>query len=386
MTAPAPQYGINVRGDRLAPVTQTLDGVDLNVLWDEFRDLLDIWNNERTSLTDLLVFDTTVSAEAVPQNTEVASFEEATELGAPRGAGSPGNGLLVGYRFRDYDLAGRFGWKFLRDADVRQVRSVMDNILSADNKLVSGMIFRRLFSNTRTVNEFGAPVWDFYDGQSPGPPSYLTRTFSDSETHFITTQSSQIDSDTVFDAIRLITRKGYGLHPNSKMLLLTNPDEGELIMQWRQGLESRPKEGSETEGPISVYSFIPALDQPPWITPDGMLVGQQAPGDLWGVKIWGTWGPVSLIQSDFVPPGYAALITTYGPNSPYNPIGFRSHFNPDYQGLRHLPGMGPYPLTESFHQRSFGVGVRHRGACVAIQVATSTTYTPPTDTMIPADR
>src|SRR6516165_7300509 len=326
MTAPAPQYGINVKGDRLAPVTQTLDGVDLNELWNEFSDLLQIWNAERIALTDLLVFDTTASAEAVAQNSEVASFEEATELGVPRAAELPGNGLLVGYRFRDYDLSGRFSWKALRDWDARQVRSVMDNILSADNKLVTGMIFRRLFSNTRTVNEFGAPVWDFYDGVAPGPPQFLTRTFPTTETHFITTQSSQIDSDTIFDAIRLITRKGYGLHPNSKMLLITNSDEGELIMQWRKGLESRPKQGAETQGPISEYSFIPAIDQLPWITADGMLVGTQAPGDLWGIKIWGTWGPVSLIQSDYVPPGYSALITTYGPNSPYNPIGFRQHF------------------------------------------------------------
>jgi len=154
-------------------------------------------------------------------------------------------------------------------------------------------------------------------------------------------------------------------------------------MQWRQGLESRPKEGTETEGPISEYSFIPAIDQPPWITSDGMLVGTQAPGDVWGIKVWGTWGPVSLIQSDYVPPGYSALITTYGPNSPYNPIGFRQHFNSDYHGLRHLPGEGPFPLVSSFHQRSFGVGVRHRGACVAIQVATSSTYTAPTDAQIP---
>lgn len=211
MTAPNPQYGISVKGDVL--VNSTLDGVDLNHLWDEFRDLLAVWNKERTLLTDLLVFDTTTPAEAVPQNGEVASFEEATERGVPKSANIPGNGLLVGYRFRDYDLAGRFGWRFLRDADVRQVRSVMDGILSADNKLVTGTIFRRLFSNTRAVNEIGAPVFDLYDGVAPGPPQYLTRTFPESETHFLTSEASQIDS---------------------KILILANPDQGEQIMQWRQ--------------------------------------------------------------------------------------------------------------------------------------------------------
>jgi hypothetical protein len=380
-TAPTPQYGISVKGDVL--VNQTACGVDLNALWDEFRDLLDVWNKERTSLTDLLVFDTTVSAEAVPQNGEVASFEEATELGVPKSANIPGNGLLVGYRFRDYDLAGRFGWRFLRDADVRQVRSVMDGILSADNKLVTGTIFRRLFSNTRTVNEIGAPVYDLYDGTAPGPPQYLTRTFPVTESHFLTSQASQIDSDDIFDAIRLITRKGYGTQTNSKLLILANPDQGEHIMQWRHGLQSRPAEGAESEGPISQYDFIPATDQPAFITPAGELIGEQVPGEWGGVKVWGSWGPSLLVQSDFVPPGYVAVIASYGPNSPYNAIGFRQHHNPAYQGLRHLPGEGPYPIVSTFSQRSFGVGVRQRGAAVCIQVDTGGTYTPPSNDQIP---
>jgi len=54
MTAPQVQYGISVKGDVL--VNQNADGIDLNHLWDEFHDLLDVWNKERTSLTDLLVF------------------------------------------------------------------------------------------------------------------------------------------------------------------------------------------------------------------------------------------------------------------------------------------------------------------------------------------
>ncbi|MDT5259074.1 MAG: hypothetical protein QOD10_4154, partial [Mycobacterium sp.] len=69
MTAPNAQYGVNVRGDVL--VDRTADGVDLNHVWDEFRDLLQLWNTERTSLTDLLMFKTTATGEAVPQNVAV---------------------------------------------------------------------------------------------------------------------------------------------------------------------------------------------------------------------------------------------------------------------------------------------------------------------------
>lgn len=381
-TAPNAQYGTNVVGDVL--VNQTADGIDLNAVWAEFRDLLDLWNKERTSVTDLLIFKTTASGEAVPQNVAVPSFEEATELGVPKSANVPGNTLLLGYQFKDYDLAGRFSWKFLRDADQRQINGVMDGILAADNKLVTGTILRRIFDPAQKRNEFGHNVFGLWNGTDGlAPPPYLGRTFDSSTTHYLTSQASQVDSGDIEDAIRLITRKGFGTQANSKILILANPDEAEEIMAWRAGEESRPKEGSETAGPIAKYDFIPATDQPAFITRHGELIGDQVPGQWNGVKVEGSYGPSLLVQSDFVPSGYVLVVASYGVNSPYNAIGFREHTNAAYQGLRHIPGAGAYPLTDSFHQRSFGVGVRQRGAAVAIQVTTSASYSAPSAAAIP---
>lgn len=55
----------------------------------------------------------------------------------------------------------------------------------------------------------------------------------------------------------------------------------------------------------------------------------------------------------------------------------RKHPNPSYQGLRHVPGRGPYLLQDSLYARGFGVGVRHRGSAVVMQVTTNGSYTPP---------
>jgi len=159
----------------------------------------------------------------------------------------------MGHPFRDTDLAGRFSWKFLRDADRRQVESVINGILAADNQQTTGSIMRALFTNTRKENEFGATVFDLYDGTAP----YLGRTFTDSENHYIASGASVIDSQDVEDAIKLLVRKGYGTHTGSRILVLANPDEAELIMSWRAGHESRPEEGAETSGPIAKYDFIP---------------------------------------------------------------------------------------------------------------------------------
>jgi hypothetical protein len=91
----------------------------------------------------------------------------------------------------------------------------------------------------------------------------------------------------------------------------------------------------------------------------------------------GSYGGALLIQSNYVPRYYAALIATGAPNSDANPVGFREHVNPAYQGLRHIPRNGPYPIQDSFYVRGFGVGTRHRGAAVATQITTDTSYTAP---------
>jgi hypothetical protein len=66
----APQYGISVRGDALR-VSLLRDGTDLDAVWQLFQDALAIWNTERSGITDLLTFRTTLHAEAVPQNFSV---------------------------------------------------------------------------------------------------------------------------------------------------------------------------------------------------------------------------------------------------------------------------------------------------------------------------
>lgn len=381
MTAPNAQYGINVVGDLL--VNATADGVDLNAVWNEFRDLLNLWNRERTSLVDLLVFPTTATGEAVPQNVAIPSFEAATELGVPKSANVPGDALLLGYGFGDFDLAGRFSWRFLRDADRRQVESVMNGILSADNKLVTGTILRRLFDPTETRNEFGHRVFGLYNGTDGiAPPPYLARPFPESESHYIASRASQIDAADIEDAVRLVTRKGFGAQHGSQILILANPDEAEHIMAWRAGQPSRPAESSEASGPLAHYDFIPAKTAPPYLQPEH-IVGEPVIGDFHGVPVLGSYGESWLIQSDFVPSGYVAVVASAGPNALGNVMGFRQHPNLAYQGLRQIPGTGPYPLVNSYNQRSFGVGVRQRGAAACIQVTGGESYTKPTADQIP---
>jgi hypothetical protein len=84
-----------------------------------------------------------------------------------------------------------------------------------------------------------------------------------------------------------------------------------------------------------------------------------------------------VIHTNFLPQGYVVVLATGGANSEANPVGLREHVNPAYQGLRHIPGHGSYPIVDSFFARGFGVGTRHRGAACVMQITTNTSYTPP---------
>lgn len=79
-----------------------------------------------------------------------------------------------------------------------------------------------------------------------------------------------------------------------------------------------------------------------------------------------------------MPAGYVLIAATYGPNSQNNVCGIRVHPQPQYQNLRQIPGyVNAYPLQDSFFQRSFGTGVRHRGAAVVMQIKSAGSYDVP---------
>jgi hypothetical protein len=60
----------------------------------------------------------------------------------------------------------------------------------------------------------------------------------------------------------------------------------------------------------------------------------------------------------------------------------QAHTSDQHQGLRRVAGNGKYPLQDSFFQRSFGVGLRHRSPAVALRVTALSVYTLPADSLI----
>jgi hypothetical protein len=305
----------------------------------------------------------------VPQDVQAELFEEPTEFGTPRGISDPSY-LKLGYSFKDHDLALRMTWRYLRDATREQVDNRITRAFEADNRLVTGTILERLFSNIVRTNDFGHSVYGLWNGDMK-PPDHMGRTFDATHTHYLATESTTLDSLDVEAGIRHIAEHGYGSTQSARFLLLAHPNDVESakLTSGRAGVEY-------ATGKVPKFDFIPSINAPARLTNE-RVEGAVPPPDYNGLEVTGSYGKALVIESYFIPAGWAPIVATGGPGGESNVVGFREHTNPAYRGLRAIPGVGPYPLQESFLARSFGVGVRHRGAAVAIQITTNASYTPP---------
>ncbi len=367
------QMGIIQAGDALA--THTADGVDLNTIWAELVEGFDAWNQHRTDLTSLLSFKTVLPGEAVPQNISSPSFEQLTEYGLPNAAGVPSSALVLGYDFGDFGSRSSFTWQALRAMTAEQVYAAINGIMHSDNRLVTGTILKRLFTPTPKTNNEGYTCRGLYNADGQFVPPYLGTEFDPATTtHYWKSGATQVDSGDIEDAVRAIRAKGYGRDASSQILILASSIESENIQTFRQGEESR------TGGPVAKHSFIPSAKAPAYLQPDN-IIGTPISGEFHGIECLGSYGPAWLVESAFVPDGYVAVVATSGPNAQNNVVGVREHPVESYRGLLAVPGGIHYPMTDSTYIRSFGVGVRQRGAAVAIQIGSGTDYTAPTITL-----
>lgn len=359
--------GTNTYGDI---VRVTIDNVETNQLWNDFAASLSALNNAYAAFSGLLTYNTTNAADLVPQASDRADFEEASEFGEPKGMRLAPDTMLLGFDFRDYDTATRYTWKFLRDSTADQVNAVHNLALSADARLVYSKVLNALLNPTQRLNPEGAPIYGLWSGDGNVPPDYIANTFDGSHTHYTTSGSATIDSGDVEALIEQVTEHGFGVNEGEGLLVLANPAQARLIRSWRAGQVN-------ANGQTALWDFIPAEGTPAFLSAE-QIIGTRPPASYNGLKIAGSYGPALVSEQALMPAGYIVVVATGGAGSPLNPIGFREHPNAAYRGLRMIPGpSGDYPLTGSFYSRSFGCGVRNRGSAAVMQITTSATYTVP---------
>jgi hypothetical protein len=362
--------GYNASADLL---TRTADGRDLNELWADYQAVLAEWNAERQRLVNFLTYPVTNPVEDIPVVSNSGDFQPATEYGVPTSIRPEVDYWSLGFDFAWYDLAARFTWQFLADAPASRVDAVQNQALEADSRLVFTRVMRQIFNNTnRNANIRGNAynVYTFYNGNGEAPPPYKSNTFDSSHSHYFRTGATTIDPGDLEDHIDALAEHGYDQQNGYRLVTMMNKTETEVVRLFRLG----------TNG--ATYDFIPAQGTPGILLPTDVRLFPQGvqpvPNTLNGLKVVGSYGPLTIVEEDYIPTKYFFSFATGGPDSIQNPIGFREHANASLRGMRLVKGRNPdYPLIDSYYVRGFGTGVRHRGAGVVSQIASSTGYTPP---------
>lgn len=359
--------GYNTQGDVL---TQTIDGRSLVDIWAEYQASLAVHNQFRQRLIDLLTFPVQQPIEDVPM-VSGDDFEVASEFGEPKGIRGGGY-FSMGYDFEWYDLAVRYTWQFLAESGSAQVDALNNMALDADNRLLFSKVMRAIFNNvTRVANirTQNVNVYPFYNGDTTVPPPFKNFTHATGHNHYLVSGAATVDSEDL-DTMELHLRHhGYGSQNGGTQILLVNPTELATIRSFRVATGQ-------------AYDFIPSTGQPPFLLPasTGGIQGTQPPNTFQGMDVAGRYGKWLIVEEDYIPSGFLLGMSTGGELAASNPIGLREHANPGMRGLRLIKGSDQaYPLIDSFYNRGFGTGVRHRGAGVVMQLKIDAGYVIPAD-------
>jgi hypothetical protein len=353
--------------ERADIVFQTLDGADLNRMWNEFMETLRIRKEQRDRLIDMFIYPVNDVVEQIRYPVE-NDFEEASEYGVPKSQ-RMGPPFTVGFDYRDYDLAQRFTWMFLRDSTQAQIEALHAEALDADNRLIFNKVFKTLFNPTNVLSsmrDIPVTMYKFWNGDGTVPPKFKTTTHTGTHTHYLTTASASITSASLTAVEDHLYHHGYSIFNGYKLVILCNRQEGKVFRTLK------------VSGGFA-YDFIPNnnVGGGLFLPANSGIIGTPPEPPMTGEI--GSYGPFHIVEEDYVPAGYFVALASGGPANLRNPIGFREHANPSFRGLQLIPGprANNYPLIESYYTHGFGTGIRQRGAGVITQVTVSGTYTVP---------
>jgi hypothetical protein len=358
------ENGFNERAD----VVKAADGTDLNEFWNEVMDTIRIRNAKKNTMINVLTYPVVdiTSEVSVPSSVD---FEKASEYGQPVGIKGGATRFFRGYDFDFYDLAIRYTWMYLAEASADDLRVNHNLALEADTKLQFRKVMERLFNpiNTSGYTDKNEPmtVYAAYNGDGEVPPDYNNTTFAGTHTHYVVSGNAAVTSVNVDNLATLLTEHGYDLQNGYQLILWVNKQEATIIKTYKTSTGAS-------------FDFVPnpnLYGGKVWVPNNGSYVGGPegtVPGEI------GTYGPFHVVEEGLIPAGYLVAIATGGTDRLTNPIGLRQHSNPNYRGLKLIPGArSDYPLIDSFYRRGIGTGVRQRGSIAIMQVKAALPYVIP---------
>lgn len=386
----SPLGGYNVGSD---VVTQLADGTPLNTLWADYVASLAVYNDRRSNLVSFLTYSVQNPTESVAQGGQF-NFERASEFGVPRANRVNLTTWQMGFDFQWYDSRVGYTWMFLAENPVAQIDALHNAAIEGDNRLVFNNVMHTLFRNTNRnvdINTRNYNVYALYNNDGMVPPPYGPNTFAGTHNHYLVSGghdvgggAAVVDPSDFLDLVATIEEHGYSNRNGYSVVVVVNKAEMDVIRGWRRGiyyLDGLPAGNTFVANSVaSPYDFIPSTaNQPALIIPtqEGLL-GNTPPASFNGMPVEGSYGTALIIMEDYIPAKYMVAFATGGPDNLSNPIGIREHANTDMRGLRLIPGdKAAYPLVNSYYNRGFGTGIRHRGAAAVMQIKATGSYAIP---------
>jgi len=312
----------------------TYDDLDSRMLYKEFQDGVQVYNEVEWGLMSQFVKTTTKESVRVWQrNMEFVTasegyLEDWQKLRA----------MEISIPLEEFELGFAFTKKAIQESNSAELRETQGEALSADQRLLA----RRFFFRAMTPGT-GAQSIGFWDANMNAaamrpPPNWKGNQFTVTHQHYDPSAAAGIAlSD--FSAIkREIREHGY----SGSLFLFMNLQEVEAcenLAGWTTAMTSNK-----------------IVDM---VAEKGFEVVKQFQG-------------LTLIQDDWIPAGYLLSI-----ESRVKPITMREPLNARARGLKLWEGpYSNYPLSEAYYSHRFDMGVVHRGAGAVRQITAGAWATP----------
>lgn len=305
----------------------TYDDIDSRMLYKEFQEGVQIYNEVEWNLMSQFVRKTTKESVRVWQrNMEFVTaaegyMEDWQKLRA----------MEISLPLQEFELGFAFTKKAIQESNAGELQETQAEALRADQRLMA----KRFFFRALTPGS-GAQSLGWWDGNMAAagmraPPSWKGNTFATTHNHHAASGVASIGlSD--FSAIKKEIRQHGYAGPILMFMHNDQVEECENLAGWTSAMT-----------PNSIIETVATK---------GFEVIKQFQG-------------ITLIQDDWIPSGYLLAV-----EGRVKPMTMREPVNARARGLKLWEGpYTAYPLAESYYSHRFDMGVVHRGAGAVRRIA-----------------
>lgn len=318
----------------------TTDNIDYNDIWrKQILPGVDRYNRiDRVDLRAMLCNDDDETIKTVYVGNSGA-MQELAESERPDARKMP-EGKFQGLT-RFFGSAWGYTYLWLKDKSLKMITDLQSDIFDQSRKNHRKQILSAMFTNS--TNGLWNGSFATLEGLSK-PPTYEQNVFTADHTHYYGSNTATITQAVISHARKHIVEHGNG----GRLVGFINSDDEEDLVNLMSPTSTSVKVSNPITDKFAIEGYINRMFGVDWI------------------------------RTEVIPAGYL-LIVEVASTSAKKVCKFNVPTNKSFRGLKIIPGARPdYPLIDSTYLELCGARVYDRGAGVAIQIHSNTSYIDPT--------